>query len=404
MLMRKLVVAMLAVALAGVGLAHADERGGLDAKQVIQKVRKGVLRVQTADVNALDNNEAPNSVGVGGGSGFIFEIDYDNGTAYAITNYHVAGHAAYVSVTAWNGKVYNGSMVAAEPGIDITLIKLNGVPDERNLPDDQKNLVPIVLGDSDKVRVGEPALAMGSPGTPQGIETNRSDPYSSFMLDQTANLNVVTGRFSPLDWEIDMWGGGENGLNYEYATNVDYAFRMSTPINHGNSGGPLINNRGEVIGINTWTLVGTGAFPNDNLGQGHNLAVPINLAKDFAYQVINTGKFQKPWVGLDLIFPASVKSDEDYQEFRERFRGKQLEVYGVRRGSPAEQAGFKRGDIIVDINGQKFKEPEDVRLWIFTQDIGAPLACRVIRDGHMLSEPITVNVGAKRSYDSEFSV
>jgi serine protease Do len=234
------------------------------------------------------------------------------------------------------------------------------------------------------------------------------------MLDQTANANVVTGRFTPLEWELAMWGGGANGESFEYATNVDYAFRMSTTINHGNSGGPLINNRGEVIGINTWTLVGTGMLPNDNLGQSNNLAVPINLAKDFAYQIINPGKFQKPWTGMDLLFPPSIMgplssrpmaSVEAYVEFCEVARKEgRIELYGVRSDSPASRAGLQRGDVIVDINGQKFKTPEEIRLWMFTQDIGTPLQLHVIRKGKLLTAPITVTVGAKRSYDSEFSV
>jgi S1-C subfamily serine protease len=382
--------------------AFAAEEHGMNPRDVIQKVRKGVLRVQVAEVGSADS-----SVAQGGGSGFVFEIDYDQGTAYAITNYHVAGHASYVSVTAWNKAVYNGEMVATEPGIDITLIKVHGVPDERNLPDDQKSLLPIVLGDSDKVVIGEMALAMGSPGA-GWASADRSDPYATFMLDQTANVNVVTGRQTPLDWAITARGGGD--MHFEYATNLDYAFRMSTAINHGNSGGPLINNRGEVIGINTWTRVGTGLTIDDNIGQSNNMAVPINQAKDFVYQVLNTGKFEKPWLGLDIIFPSTIMTPfsdpmQAYVEFKERNRVPgRLDVYGVRASSPAAQAGLKPGDVIMDINGQKFQTPEDIRHWVFTQDIGTPLSLRIKRDGKVLHDPIVVKVGVKRGYDAEFSV
>src|SRR4029079_9466824 len=129
-------------------VAQAAERPVLDAKQIVDKVRKGVIRVQVSDVR-----EQQAVTGIGGGSGFIFEVDYDKGTAYGITNHHVAGHAASVSATFWDGTVYNGEMVATEPGIDISLIRLHGIPDERHLPDSQKTVIPVVLGDSDQVKV-----------------------------------------------------------------------------------------------------------------------------------------------------------------------------------------------------------------------------------------------------------
>jgi serine protease Do len=143
--------------------------------------------------------------------------------------------------------------------------------------------------------------------------------------------------------------------------------------------------------------------------------VPINQAKDFVYQILNTGKFQKPWMGIDVIFPKSLIAPgfsgsqtgpvELYDEFKQRHRvpGK-LEVYGVRSSSPADKAGLRKGDVIVDINGQKFDTPENLRLWVFSQDIGQELSFKVIRNGKLLPEPIKVQIGAKRSYDSEFSV
>jgi S1-C subfamily serine protease len=385
--------------------ALAEDKPGMSPKEVIQRVRKGVMRIQTSGVGEVDP-----SVEGGGGSGFLFELDYDKGTAYGITNYHVAGKAAYVSAQAWNRQVYRGELVAAEPGIDIALFRIYGIPDEHNLPEDQRTLIAEVLGDSDKVQIGEMAIAMGSPGA-QERAADRSDPYASFMLDQTATANVIAGRFTPMDWTIQMWDGGRNGLqNYQYSTNIDYQFRMSTTINHGNSGGPLFNSRGEVIGINTWGQYTTG----DYLHQDYNLSVPINQAKDFAYQIINTGKFQKPWLGADLLFPGSIMTPslmgredafEAYTEFRERHRTEgRLEVFGVRQGSPAAQAGLKKGDIIVDVNGRKFATPEEFRHWVFTLDIGTELSMHVLRDNKLMADPVKVKIGPKRTYDAEFSI
>jgi S1-C subfamily serine protease len=401
--MRSLAVAALVALVSVCGLAQADDHGMLDAKSLVRKVRRGVLKVQVADIRT-----GTADTDWGGGSGFIFEVDYDQGIAYAITNHHVAGHASSVSATLWNGNVYNGELVRSEPGIDIALIRLHGIPDERNLPDDQKTIVPVVLGDSDKVQIGEAAMAMGSPGAQDRATmfggADRSSPYDDFLMMQTATLNVVTGRESPLDFAMQEWEAGRSGggdehetMGYQYATNLEYTFRMSTAINGGNSGGPLFNKDGEVIGINTWG----GA---DAIMQNGNLSVPINMAKDFVYQILNTGKFEKPWLGLDVIFPPYINKTDTYVEFRERQRPERLEIYSVRHDSPADKAGIKRGDIVMDINGQKFKTPEELRLWMFKQDIGAPLVIRLMRGGRVLADPVKVNVGVKRSYDAEFSV
>jgi len=388
-------VTLIVIALALVcSAAQAAEQPTLNAKQVIQKVRKGVIRVQTASVQEDELN-----TNAGGGSGFIIEVDYDKGIFYGVTNHHVAGHASSVSATIWDGTVYNGELVATEPGIDVSLIRLHGIPDERNLPDSQKTIIPVVLGDSDQVKVGEMGLAMGNPGAQDRsiMGANRSEPFGDFLLTQTATLNVVTGRDTPLEFPVGIWQQNRDELGYQYGTNMDYAFRMSTAINGGNSGGPLFNNKAEVIGINFYG-------GSSSLTQNSNHAIPINLAKDFVYQILNTGKFEKPWLGLDIIFPPSIKGDDTYVEFRERFRPKDLEIFGVRTNSPAEAAGFKRGDVIEDINGQKFKSPEDIRLWIFSQNIGTPLSVRVMRNGKILPDPIKINVGVKRTHDAEFSV
>jgi S1-C subfamily serine protease len=394
--MAKLLTACVGVLLVLTGIATAGPREPLPIKEIIAKGRKGVVRVENLDVGS-----PVASAGFGGGSGFVFEVNYDEGTAYAITNNHVSGHASAVGVTFWDGAQYQAELIAREPGIDIALIKIRGLPDERNLSEAQKTIVPVVLGDSDQVQAGELGVSMGSPGADDLYLTDRSNAYADFMMDQSANVNVVGGRNTPLDFGVFLWSGarGEQG-DSQYATNLPWVFRMSTPINHGNSGGPLFNAYGEVIGVNTWGF----SEMYGVMGQQNNFCVPVNFAKDFAFQMLQTGKFERPWLGLDIIFPPSVRSVEQYIEFKERMRPKELAVFGVRHGSPAEGAGFKRGDVIIDINGQRFTSPEDFRVYVLGLDIGVPLSFRVVRGGKQLKDPITVNTGVKRSYDSEFSV
>ncbi len=137
--------------------------------------------------------------------------------------------------------------------------------------------------------------------------------------------------------------------------------------------------------------------------QNSNHAIPINLAKDFAFQLLETGRFEKPWVGMDILFPNYITYDT-YSEFSEKMRPPYVEVYSIRRNSPCERAGLQKGDIIVSVDGQEFTDSENVRLYVFSQEIGNELELTIKRDGKIIKEPIYVEVGVKRTYDSEFSV
>jgi S1-C subfamily serine protease len=363
-----------------------------DTAGVVQKVKKSVIRIQ--GINIGDESA---SGGYGGGSGVVFQIDYDKGEAYALTNHHVSGDSAVSSVRFWDGAEYKAEMIAREPGIDVALLRVYGIPDERGLPDADKTVTASVLGDSDEVRIGDHAVAMGSPGAGEGFNADRDDPYQDYMLQQTVTDGVVTGRDSVIDFPMGIWQQNKSGLGQQYGTNFDYAFRVTVPINPGNSGGPLFNDRGEVIGLNFYG----GSFV---LTQNSNHSVPVNLAKDFAYQVLNTGRFEKPWVGIDIIMPPYIRSTEQYNEFIDRRKSDSLEVFSVRKDSPAERAGFQPGDVIVDIDGRRFSTPEEVRKFMFKQPIGAQLSFTVQRNGRKLKAPIVAEVGVKRSYNSEFSV
>jgi S1-C subfamily serine protease len=360
--------------------------------EIVKRVKKSVIRIQGIDVD----QEAA-SGGYGGGSGVVFQIDYDKGIAYALTNHHVSGNSVLSSVRFWDGTEYRAEMIAREPGIDVALLKLTGIPDERNLPDSKKTIVAAPLGDSDKVQIGDHGIAMGAPGSMDGFRTDKGDPFQDFMLQQTVTDGVVTGRDSVIDFELGIWEQNQSELGMQYGTNFPYAFRVTVPINPGNSGGPLFNDKGEVIGLNFYG----GSFA---LMQNDNHTVPINVAKDFAYQFLNTGKFEKPWIGLDVIMPPYIKHGSQYKDFLDHRKSKDLEVFGVRSGSSAERAGFRKGDIILTVDGRKFDTPTDLRLFIFDQKIGQRLTFVVKRNGSKLKDPLTVEVQAKRNYDAEFSI
>ena len=373
------------------GQAMAQQDSALSVEDIVNTVKKGVVKVQGIDLGG------PTSAGWGGGSGFLFEIDYDTGLGYAITNHHVSGKSSVSAVTFWDGAAYKARLVATEPGIDIALLEVYDLPDESDLPDSEKTIIPVVLGDSDTVPIGALGMAMGAPGDfNDAINIDRSNPYDAGMLMQTVTTGEVSGRDWPIEFLLGINRQAQSDLGRQYGTNFDYAFKVSTPINPGNSGGPLFNNSGEVIGINFWG----GSF---QMAQNSNHAIPINLAKDFVFQVLEKGRFEKPWTGMDIIFPSCVSVDE-YTEFTEKYRPDYIEVFNIRRDSPASRAGLRKGDIIVSVDGQQFTDPEKLRLYVFSQDIGNELELVVKRDNKILKEPLFVEVGVKRTYDSEFSV
>jgi S1-C subfamily serine protease len=288
--------------------------------------------------------------------------------------------------------------VGLEPGIDVAVLRILDIPDERDLPDSEKTIIPCVLGDSDLVQIGEYSVAMGSPGISDAIGTDRDDPWGGLLAKQTATDGSVLGRDSPIEFGIGIWAQQRRGdLGPQYGTNFDFAFRVATPINPGNSGGPLFNERGEVIGINFYG----GSFM---IMQNFNHSIPINLAKDFATQLLSTGKFIKPWLGLDIIMPQTIGTAEQYDEFKQLHAPAEITVFGVRKRSPAEQAGFKKGDVIAMVDGIEFPDAEALRLYVFKQPVGKMLEVTVKRNGRKLADPLMVEVGPKRRFDAEFSV
>ena len=263
------------------------------------------------------------------GSGFIINSD-----GYIITNDHVVRDAESIQVKLSNEKLYDGKVVGSDQKTDIAVIKINaGQP-----------LKPAVLGDSDKLQIGQWAIAIGNP----------------FGLDRTVTVGVIsaTGR-----------------ANMGIETYEDF-IQTDASINPGNSGGPLLNVYGEVIGINTAIVAA---------GQGIGFAIPVNMAKQVVAQLIKKGSVTRGWLGVSI----QPVTDEIAGSFG-LSRSQGALVSDIKSGSPAEKAGLRQGDIILRFAGKEIKDARQLQLVVADTAIGQNVAVEIFRDGKARNISVTL--------------
>jgi serine protease Do len=254
------------------------------------------------------------------GSGVIVSED-----GYIITNNHVIEKAEEIKVLLSNKKDYKAKLIGADPKTDIAVIKI-----------DVKGLTAIPWGDSNQLKVGEIVFAIGNP----------------FGLNQTVTMGVISAV-----------GRANVGIaDYEDFIQTDAA------INPGNSGGALINTRGELIGINTAILSRTGGY------QGIGFAVPSSMAKQVMDSLLKYKKVVRGWLGVSIQDVTSDLADE--------FGVKDLKgalVSSVMKGSPAEKAGIRQGDVILQYNGRLVEDTGHLRNMVSQTPIGTTVKVRLFR-------------------------
>lgn len=374
-----------------------DERSAesVFGHNLVEKVRKGAIYIW---IFGASDQTGGILVSEGIGSGFIFQSVPEENAAYALTNHHVAGDSAMLQVELWDHSTYKARMVATEPGIDISLIKIFDI--------DPSAYEVNVVGDSDKVQSGDVCLAIGAPGSYDSVNANRSDPMMGFGLHQTTTMRVVKGKQTDPFTFVEDWSGFRDDLGQQVLTNLPYRLVCQASINGGNSGGPLYNKDGEVIGLNH-----AGYPAGYIIRQNDNYTIPINVAKRFAYDIINNGKHEVPWMGIDLMFPPdflpqapafSGSVPQAVSEWQEKFYDpKVLKVMGVRDDSPAQRAGLQKDDVIVQFDGRNFNSLTELHLYVLDLPIGKQIPV-VIRRGKQRIE-LTLETTVKRSYNAEFS-
>jgi serine protease Do len=253
------------------------------------------------------------------GSGFFL-----NEEGYIVTNNHVVEKADEIKVVLEDDSQFNAKVVGRDPRTDVALIKI----------DAKKKLPHVLLGDSAQLKVGEIVIAIGNP----------------FGLSHSVTQGIVSAK--------------ERSIGFGA---YDDFIQTDASINPGNSGGPLLNLQGEVVGINTAIVAS---------GQGIGFAIPINLAKEILAKLRSQGKVVRGWLGVSV----QKLGDEHVAALKLPNRKGAL-VSDVLKGSPAEQAGLKAGDVIVRFDGQEIREMDDLPVRVAATPVGKQVRIDVIRDG-----------------------
>jgi serine protease Do len=272
--------------------------------------------------------DTPRQEGVG--SGVIATKD-----GYILTNNHVVENADEVKVALQDSREFTAKVIGRDPKSDVAVIKI-----------DAKDLPTVPMADSDKVEVGDVVLAIGNP----------------FGIGQTVTTGIVSAK-----------GRGAMGLDYEDFIQTDAA------INPGNSGGALVDADGRLIGINTAILSRSGG------NQGIGFAIPVNLARDVMGSLIKDGHVTRGFLGVMIqdVTPALAK------EFKLKDAAGAL-VGDVTPKGPADKAGLKSGDLLVEFNGKKVTDSRHLKLEVARTHPGQTVPVKILRDGTAKTLEVTV--------------
>lgn len=255
------------------------------------------------------------------GSGVIIDA-----SGHILTNYHVIKNVTEIVVVLADGRQFPGSVVGVDPYTDLAVVKIEG-----------EGLPVAELGNSDQIVIGEPVVAIGNP----------------YGFDHTVTAGVV----SALNRSIST--DERDGVVLENLIQTD------APINPGNSGGALVTTDGKVVGINTAIIQGA---------QGIGFAIPINVARNVANEIIQYGKVKRPYLGVSEVVVVSRDIALRYGLAVDSG----IYISSVVRGSPADRAGLGRGDIIIAINGAQVATADDVRRCVLKSSIGDQMTFTVV--------------------------
>ncbi|MGB3790961.1 MAG: HhoA/HhoB/HtrA family serine endopeptidase [Phormidesmis sp.] len=270
----------------------------------------------------------------GTGSGFILDA---NGTI--VTNAHVVEGADEVMVTFKDGRELRGEVIGEDSLTDLAVIKV-----------DATELPTVTLGDSDVLRPGEWAIAIGNP----------------LGLDNTVTAGIISAT-------------GRTSAQIRVPDKRVQFIQTDAAINPGNSGGPLLNERGEVIGVNT-AIIGN--------AQGLGFAIPINQARKIASELVTNGRVEHPYLGIQMLtltpeLKAELNSSQEFNAPLQTDSG--VVIAAIVQGSPASQSGLRKGDVIQKMNGRTIADANEVQQIVSDSGLGDAIAFTLERSGQTVT-------------------
>jgi S1-C subfamily serine protease len=263
----------------------------------------------------------------GSGSGFIFTPD-----GFILTNSHVVHRADNIGVTLPDGRHFEAELIGDDPDTDLAIVRINGA-----------NLVPAPLGDSQKIRVGQLVIAIGNP---YGFQCTVTSGVVSAL---GRSLRSLSGRL------------------------IDNIIQTDAALNPGNSGGPLVTSRGEVIGVNTAVILPA---------QGICFAIGINTVKYVAARLIQEGKIRRSYIGLG---GQNVVLQRRIVRFHRLPVESGVQVVSVEAQSPAEKAGVTTGDVIVALDNEPISSIDDLHRMLTEERVGVRSRLTVLRKTEKLT-------------------
>ena len=268
---------------------------------------------------------------VGEGSGVIYKKD--GKTAYVVTNNHVVEGQDGLEVVLKNGEKIKAELVGTDSYTDLAVLKINSDKVDKTA----------TFGDSSALKVGEPAIAIGSP-----------------LGSQYAN-SVTSGIISSLNRQVS---DSQTGVNIS-------AIQTDAAINPGNSGGPLVNIAGQVIGINSSKIASTNSSSSDISVEGMGFAIPSNDVVSIINQLEKNGKVIRPALGITMVDLSAVTSQQQEQILKVPNTVKNgVVITSVQNATPAEQAGLKQYDVITKIDGKEVDSSSDLQSALYKKKVG----------------------------------
>jgi serine protease Do len=319
--------------------------------EVAQKVTPSIVRIDV--ISKITNREVPDDFffffpfkdnvpkeQMGSGSGVIITDD-----GYILTNNHVVENADKIQVQLYDKRTIDAKVIGTDPLTDLAVIKI-----------DASDLPEAYLGNSDDAKVGQWVMAIGNP----------------LSLNSTVTAGIISAKGRNINILRDKAG----------ASAIEDYIQTDAAINPGNSGGALVDLAGSVVGINAAIAAGgTGSYI------GYGFAIPINIAKTVAKEIIATGKVNRGYIGVNItaVDPATAKAVG-------LDKAKGIMVQGLMENGAAEKAGIKEGDIILKIDGREVNQPNELQSYVASKTAGTSVTLTLWRDKKEIEKSITLKV------------